>query len=291
MKSLEKLSNRIISSLDFFELLLLSASLFIGSGLVYNRTKSVTPDMFFQSILFFVILEIGMQIFQISKEYPKGRDLVKDVEDQKNIVLLISVLFFGLSILPLFRIMSFNKSSIFIIYIISIIVLLKILRSYIWERPYGRSISIFVISLNNAFFLPLLQISLFNLVIDKLFMTFSQILFFSNLGSHILREIYQIEIKNQSSTVIKLFGTLPSLQVSLAAYFTGLCILAIYSLLFPSTAIILLLLISSAIIGLMIYLTTQVHNLGRPGLLKIFHFGTLLLVIQYLGVGFYLWIY
>ena len=286
-----KLINKEISSLSLFEFLLPVLNLGIGLGIVQFYGKRIDPALFLQVVILFIFLELGSQLFEFYKNNYAVQKQSGSKLDERNASILLVVLFYSLSILPLGSMLQSVKGNPSLIFFLAVSGFMTIVWRNFGRDPFGQILSKFIFSINNAFFLPLTQLLFYDLGVKPLLITSSQTFFLYLLGLTILREVIKIELDKDESAVVNLIGTLPMLRIIALLLTAGWVIITAYVIKQPQTELIILSALSAGLLAMIIYRILNLYQFGKLALGLIWRTCLLLILIQYLGWGSYLFIY
>lgn len=242
-----------------------------------------------QMIVYFTFLEIGSQVFLFYKREFFDAKTKIEIRDERNAAILLVILFFGMSILPLSNILLDSRASQSFLILLSISSFLIIIWRNIGELPIYQIISYFIFSFVHSFLIPLTQLVFYGLNANTLFITISQVLFLFIFGYLIIREIYQIEIHLEPRRIVQIIGTIPLLRMAEVLLFLGTVLMVIYSMRKPEVEIIAFTAISVGILVFTLNQTIQLDRDGKQGLKFLYQATTILLITQYLGWCFILW--
>lgn len=288
--SVFRLIQRAIFSFNLFEFILPMINIIIGLGIVSSASFMIDFGFQIQMILFLAFLEVGSQLFGFYKrEFLRPFSKIEAL-DERNAVMLLVILFFGLSFLPLSRILQDSRSSLSYLTFLALSSFLIIIWRNIGESPISQILSIFIFSLNNSFLIPLTELMLFGLKTNVLFTTISQILFLSLFGFFVIREIYRIEIIGQQSKIVQTMGSIPLLRMAIVILFLGSVLLTIYSINNPKIENITFASISLGLLLLLLHQTFILDRNGKSGLNTIYRVTAVLLITQFIGWVFLLWV-
>jgi hypothetical protein len=285
-----KLLQKAFSDFSLFEFILPLTSLIIGQGIVHRASIKVNVDQLIQMILFLAFLEIGSQLLIFyQKEFSHSFTRIIN-QDEKNAALILVILFFGLSILPLSQVFLDSRSGTSFSILLAMASFLIIIWRTFGKSPIHQILSIFIFSFNISFFVPLIQLAFNGLNANILFVTISQILFLFLFGYLMIREVFQIEINHEQSRIVQIIGSIPILKMAEVILFLGSVLLVTYSIKNPEVEIIIFTSISVGLFLISLHQTFHLDREGKPGLITIYRATTLLLVTQFLGWSYILWI-
>lgn len=286
-----KLLQRVFSCFNLFEFILPIPSILIGLGIVSRSSIMVDIVPLIQMILYIAFLEIGSQVFRFYKREFFSAHTKTESREERNAAILLVILFFGISILPLSNILLGSKTSPFFLILLSISSLLIIVWRNIGETPINQIISYFIFSLVNSFVIPLTQLVFYGLIANTLFITISQVLFLFLFGYLIIREIFQIEIHLELSRIVQTIGTVPLLRMAEILLFLGTLLLVILTVRKPDVELIIFASFSVGLLLLTLNQTLHLDRDGKQGLKAIYQATAILLITQYLGWLFILWMF
>lgn len=284
-----RLLQRAFSNFNLFELILPIASILISMGIVSRSFIMINIPFLIQMIVYFTFLEIGSQVFLFYKREFFDAKTKIEIRDERNAAILLVILFFGMSILPLSNILLDSRASQSFLILLSISSFLIIIWRNIGELPIYQIISYFIFSFVHSFIIPLTQLVFYGLNANTLFITISQVLFLFIFGYLIIREIYQIEIHLEPRRIVQIIGTIPLLRMAEVLLFLGTVLMVIYSMRKPEVEIIAFTAISVGILVFTLNQTIQLDRDGKQGLKFLYQATTILLITQYLGWCFILW--
>jgi hypothetical protein len=284
-----RLLQRVFANFNLLEFIMPIASILIGRGIIFRSSKLIEFVSMIQMILYFAFLEMGSQVVLFYKRDFLYANTKHDVRDERNATILLFILFFGMSILPLSNILLDSRAgpTFFIFLAISSFVI--IVWRNIGETPINQIISYFIFSFVHSFLIPLTQLVFYRLNANTLFITISQVLFLFLFGYLIIREIFQIEIRLEPRRIVQIIGTIPLLRMAEILFFLGTILLVIYSMRKPEVEIITFTSVSAGIFLLTLNQTIRLDRDGKQGLKTIYQAAAILLLSQYLGWYFILW--
>ncbi len=286
-----KLINRELSSLNLLEFVLPVLNLIIGLGVVYHFAVKMNLGIFLQIVVLFIFLELGSQFFEFHKRNYLTLWTRKERSEEKRASALFVILFYSLAILPLSQILRFSGNNKSFLLILSISGFVTLIWRNLGRTPVAQLVSIFLFSINNAFFLPLTQLFFYHLNIKPILITISQIIFLNLFGYLILREILKIELQKKESGIVRMIGTISLLRISALLLVAGWILLVAFVIRQPAVLLITLVIITA---GLLLFILNEVFNLfrlGKGALSVIWRMGTLLVFIEFLGWGAFLFVH
>jgi hypothetical protein len=284
-----RLLQRVFANFNLFEFIMPIASILIGRGIIFRSSKLIEIVSIIQMTLYFAFLEMGSQVVLFYKRDFLAVNTKYDVRDEKNATILLVILFFGMSILPLSNILLDSRAGPTFFIFLAISSFAIIVWRNIGETPIHQIIAYFIFSYVHSFLIPLTQLALFRLNANTLFITISQVLFLFLFGYLIIREIFQIEIRHEPRRIVQIIGTIPLLRMAEILLFLGTILLVIYSMRKPEVKIITFTSISAGMLLLTLYQTIHLDRDGKQGLKTIYQVAAILLLLQYLGWLYMLW--
>jgi len=290
MKSFKLLIKRIYQSFDLFEIFLPIINSFIGLGIV-NLTSSIENwYQFIQFFLFLLFINFGSQLLHIYITGTANLMLDSKRSEYSRILYLLILFFFGISILPLTRVLLGQSKNYFTINLIAIATVTSLLWRDIDKIVKFSGLGILSNSILNGSIIPMTIISLYGIEINKLILAFSQSSFFILIGSLLIRDVNFEENMKKKVSYIELIGSIPALKIAFTSITVGVLLLIINFISNTENGRFHPSLFTLPLIMWM-FTTLSIIDKKRKFGLRILNQQSLgLLFIYYLGWGFYLWV-
>lgn len=285
-----KLMWRGLVSFNLVEFILPPLNILLGLGITKRTVGHINIGYSLQFILFITFLETGSQFFQFYKNIMVNSAKGKKDEKARSAILMLVILFYALCLLPLNQLFVSQQNNPPFLIISAIAAFLSIMWRNLGSGAIPELISRIFFLLNNAFFLPLSQLSMFGVEINRVFVSIFQFLFLLLFAFLFMREIYQIEIIGNESSIVKLVGTIPIWRISVITLLLGGVLFTIFALRQSVTELKIAALLFILLVIPVLRISISPFIQGKKGLITSYRLTQLISAGIYLGLFFFLWV-
>ena len=279
-----------MAGFNLVEFILPILNILLGLGIARKTEGLINVGQSVQFILVIIFLEIGSQLFQFYKnEFINSAKGNKD-EKERGASLILVILFYALCVLPLSQLFLSQRNNFPFLITSAITAFFSILWRNFGKGAIPEFISKIFFILNNAFFLPLSQLSLFGVEINLIFISIFQILFLLLFTFLFMREVYRIEIIGNESGIVKFMGTIPAWRISVISSLIACILFTLFAFKQPGIGLRIASIVITGLLIPVLRISISPLQHGKNGLIKSCRLIESTGVVIYLGLIFFLWV-